>query len=157
MSDKILLIGNREEFKTYEQNMYNIDALPIKNLPMCYFPFFYNNSEMSIEKMKRIVSLTENYSKVEDEGFDTANNNIDTEKLFSLLTQLEEPYQPFNNNNVYHIKVFIIIFWILFAFAILKICYYFFKDKYVYFMVFLIFVVLAMSTVWSLVITSKSI
>lgn len=155
INDKIFLIGNKEEYITYESNKGNTDSLPIKNLPMCYFPFFYNNSEMSIEKMKKIVSLTENYSRTEDINAETAKNNIDTEKLFSMLTILEEPYQPFNNNNIFHIKICIIIFWILVGLGFLKICYYFFKERYTYFMLFMIFSLLIISTVWSLTITSN--
>ena len=176
---QILLIGNQEEYSVYQTNPNNVDSLPIKNLPMCYFPFFYNNSEMSIEKMKQLVSLNENYSKfsaeqlskcysdktktqeeiqacVEATRQSTAQNDIDTEKLFSLLTILEEPYQPYNNNNIHHIKICIVLFWILVALALLKICNYFFKDKYVYFMLFLIFLLLVMCTIWSLVVTVKS-
>ena len=57
-TNNIYLIGNQTEWESYSQgNSYNTDLLPIKNLPMCYFPFFYNNSELSIEKMKNILTL----------------------------------------------------------------------------------------------------
>ncbi len=155
MSNKVFFVGNKEEYQTYLDNKYNIDFLPIKNLPMCYFPFFYNNSEMSIEKMKKIVSLVENKTRSGNSSMGSTYT-IDTEELFSLLSTLEEPYQPFNNNNIFHIKIAIIIFWILVILGILKLCYYYFQDKYVYFMLLVIFLLLIVSTVWSLTITSKS-
>jgi hypothetical protein len=158
-TNNIYLIGNQTEWESYSQgNSYNTDLLPIKNLPMCYFPFFYNNSELSIEKMKKIVALIENSSKVDEKNKEeAAKHTIDTEKLFNMLTLLEEPYQPYNNNNIYHIKIFIIIFWILIGFGILKIFYYIFKDKYIYFILLMIFLLLCFCIAWSLTITSKNI
>ncbi len=155
MSNKLFFVGNNEEYEEYLTNVQNIDMLPIKNLPMCYFPFFYDNSEMSIEKMKKIVSLVENKTRSGDSSMGSTYT-INTEELFSLLSTLEEPYQPFNNNNIFHIKIAIIIFWILVILGILKLCYYYFQDKYVYFMLLVIFLLLIVSTVWSLTITSKS-
>lgn len=155
MSDKLYLIGNKEDYSVFEANAKNVDTLPIKNLPMSYFPFFYNNSEMSLEKLKSIVQLTENYSITKDEE-KSAKHTIDTEKLFELLTILEEPYQPFNNNNIYHIRLFIGMVWFIIGFVILKILNYYLKDKYSYFILFMIMMLLIMSTIWALVITTKS-
>jgi hypothetical protein len=44
MTDKIYLIGNKDEYSTYLADINNIDALPLKNLPVSYFPFYYNFS-----------------------------------------------------------------------------------------------------------------
>jgi hypothetical protein len=155
MSDNIFLIGTKEDYSVFEANPNNVDTLPIKNLPMSYFPFFFNNSEMSLEKLKKIVPLVENYSTTKDENL-SVKYTIDTEKLFNLLTILEEQYQPFNNNNIYHIRVFISIIWVVIGFAILKCLNYYLKDKYTYFILFLILMLLVISTIWALVITTKS-
>lgn len=155
MSDKIFLIGNKSDFKAYEQNTNNIDTLPVANLPMTYFPFFYNNSETSIEKMKRLVPLIENKTQIEDDGV-VAKNTIDTDKLFSLLTNLEESYQPFNNNLIFHIKIVVIIIWFIVFLAILKYISYILREKYSYFILFMILMLLIISTIWALAITSRS-
>ena len=155
MSDKIFLIGNKSDFKAYEQNTNNIDTLPVANLPMTYFPFFYNNSETSIEKMKRLVPLIENKTEIEIDGV-VAKNTIDTDKLFSLLTNLEESYQPFNNNLIFHIKAVVFIIWFIVFLAILKYISYMLGDKYSYFILFMIGILLIISTIWALTITSRS-
>jgi hypothetical protein len=170
VSDKIYLIGRSEDYKSYLENTLNIDELPIANLPMCYFPFFYNDNENSIEKMRRLVPLIENNSKNSANGSDgsdgsdgtdgtdkvNAINTIDTDKLFSLLTNLEESYQPFNNNNIYHIKMFIYIVWIVLGFSFLKIISYFMGPNYIYFILSLIILLLVISILWALLVTSKS-
>lgn len=164
VSDKIYLIGRSEDYKSYLDNTLNIDELPIANLPMCYFPFFYNDNENSIEKMRRLVPLIENNSKNSVNGSNGSNgsdkvnaiNTIDTDKLFSLLTNLEESYQPFNNNNIYHIKIFIFMVWIVLGFALLKIISYFMGSNYIYFILFLIISLLVISILWALLVTSKS-
>jgi hypothetical protein len=155
MSDKIFLIGNKSDFKAYEQNTNNIDTLPVANLPMTYFPFFYNNSETSIEKMKRLVPLIENKTEIDVDGV-VAKNTIDTDKLFSLLTNLEESYQPFNNNLIFHIKIVVIIIWFIVFLAILKYISYILGEKYSYFILFMILMLLIISTIWALAITSRS-
>ena len=157
MTDKIFLVGNKDEWGAYEANINNIDALPIRNLPMSYFPFYYNESESSVEKMKRLVPLIENYTKVDNENkVDAAPYSIDTEKLFSLLTNLEEPYQPFNNNNIKHIKYVVIVMWVIIGFFVLKIIYYQLNQRYIYFIIFMIFLLLVGATLWALIVTSKS-
>lgn len=154
MSDNIYLIGNKEDYSVFESNANNIDVLPIKNLPMSYFPFFYNNSEMSLDKLKQIVPLVENYTETNDEN--SSKHTVDTEKLFGLLTKLEEPYQPFNNNNIQHIRTFITIVWILIGFLLLKLLNSLFKDKYIYFILVMVLILLFMSTMWALAVTTRS-
>ena len=158
MTDKIYLIGNRDEYSTYLANINKVDALPLKNLPVSYFPFYYNQNESSVEKMKRLVPLIENYTKVSDadQKSQAAPYTIDTDKLFSLLTSMEEPYQPFNNKNIFHINIVIIIVWVIVGIYILKSMSYVFGEYYSYFIIFMIFILLAFATVWSLFITSKS-
>lgn len=154
MSDSIYLIGNKEDYSVFESNANSIDSLPVKNLPMSYFPFFYNNSEMSLDKLKQVVPLFENYTKTESDQ--ASKHTIDTENLFELLTKLEEPYQPFNNNNISHIRAFVIVVWIMIGFLFLKMMQYFLKDRYIYFILVMVLALLFMSTVWALVMTTKS-
>lgn len=159
MSDnKIYLIGNKSDFKAWEMNTNNTDILPVQNLPMTYFPFFYNNSESSIEKMKRVVPLIKpDDSSVPGHAKESvAKNNIDTDMLFTLLTNLEESYQPFNNNLIFHIKVVVFVIWSLVFLGLLKIAAYSLGNKYSYFILFMIMMLLFISTIWALVITSKS-
>ena len=156
MTDKIFLIGNKDDWSIYDANINNIDVLPIKNLPMSYFPFYYNESDKSVGKLERLVPLIENYTRVDGDNKDNAAAyTIDTEKLFNLLTLLEEKDQPFNKNNIKHIKIVIIIIWIIILIGILKMLYYIFKDKYTYFILFMIMLLLIFSTLWALIITNK--
>lgn len=154
--NKFFLIGNQSDFKAWERNTNNIDVLPVANLPMTYFPFFYNNSESSIERMSRIVPLLKN--KTVSDGVDgkVAENDIDTDKLFTLLTNLEESYQPFNNNLIFHIKVVVFIIWAFMFLGILRLIAYLLGGKYSYFILFMIMMLLFISTMWALIITSKS-
>lgn len=154
--NKFFLIGNQSDFKAWQRNTNNIDVLPVANLPMTYFPFFYSNSESSIEKMKRIVPLLKNKSLPKDIEGKVADNDIDTDKLFTLLTNLEESYQPFNNNLIFHIKIVVFIFWSLVFLGILRIIAYLLGGKYSYFILFMIMMLLFISTMWALIITSKS-
>lgn len=154
--NKFFLIGNQSDFKAWERNTNNIDVLPVANLPMTYFPFFYTNSESSIERMSRIVPLLKNKSVPDDVEGKVAENDIDTDMLFTLLTNLEESYQPFNNNLIFHIKIVVFIIWSLVFLGILKIISYSLGGKYSYFILFMIMMLLFISTMWALIITSKS-
>jgi hypothetical protein len=158
MTDKIYLIGNKDEYDVYEQNINNIDALPLKNLPSSYFPFYYNQSESSIKKLEKLVPLMENYTRVSDadKKEDSAAYTINTDTLFSHLTSLEEAYQPYNNKNIFHITVVIVITWTIIGIYLLKMLYFVFGENYSYFVAFMIFVVLVIATVWSLFITSQT-
>ena len=46
----IYLIGNNDDFTIYKNNPNDVNTLPIKNLPMTYFPFHYTDMETSIER-----------------------------------------------------------------------------------------------------------
>jgi len=152
------LIGNETDYSNFKQNTNNIDNLPVKNLPMTYFPFYYNNSETSIQKMNRLVPLIKNNIKTKEnvDGAQETPNTIDTDKLFLLLTNMEESYQPFNNNLIFHIKMFIIVIWILLFLGILKLVAYYLNENYSYFIIVMIILLLVMATIWTFVVTSKN-
>lgn len=157
MTDKEFYIGSKEDYSAYTTN-HSVNDLPIKNLPMSYFPFFYNTNESSIAKMQKLVPLIENYTKKygETDGTDntTAAYTIDTEKLFGLLSSLEEPYQPFNQNNAGHILVVVTLIWGLVALGVMKIIAVFFGERYIYFILVCIFLLLIFGVIWSLFITN---
>lgn len=157
MDDKIFTIGNKEDFADFEKNPKNTDLLPVKNLPMSYFPFFYNKQESSVEKIKRLVPLFETKSQMPD-GMNgsAAENNIDTDALFVLLTKLEDSYQPFNNNYILHINIVVIVFWVMFLYCLMTIAAYFLQRYYTYFILIMIVLLLVLSSIWALLITSKS-
>lgn len=152
------LIGNETDYSNFKQNTNNIDNLPVKNLPMTYFPFYYNSSETSIQKMNRLVPLIKNNIKTKEnvDGAQETPNTIDTDKLFLLLTNMEESYQPFNNNLIFHIKMFIIVIWILLFLGILKLIAYYLNENYSYFIIVMIILLLVMATIWTFVVTSKN-
>lgn len=161
MTNKTYLIGNKEDYSSYLSNPNDIDFLPIKNLPLTYFPFYYNKSETSKEKISRLVPILEDYfgknTGITNSvyGSDGKSENVNLDKLFTILTNIEQPYQPFNNNNIYHIRIVIIIFWIFIGFYILKVLYNNFPEKYTYIIGISIVLLLIMGLTWALVITSQ--
>lgn len=157
MDDKIFTIGNKEDYIEFEKNPKNTDLLPVKNLPMSYFPFFYNKQETSIEKIKRLVPLFKSKSKIPNGmNGNSAENDIDTDKLFVLLTKLEDSYQPFNNNYITHINIVIFVFWVTFLYCLMTIAAYFLKRYYVYFIIVVIVLLLILASIWALLMTSQS-
>lgn len=153
MAHNIYLIGNQDDLMEFKKNPDDINLLPVKHLPMSYFPFFYSSSESSIEKMKRIFPLLQNDEKIYNGK--KAEHTIDTDKLFSSLAILEESYQPYNNNHTFHITIFVIIMWYIGFMGGLKIVNYFFKTSYTYIISGAIISLLIISLTWALVITRK--
>jgi hypothetical protein len=136
MSDKIFLIGNDEgEFKKYKSDPSN---LPLKSLPMSYFPFFYANNEASLEKLRKLVPMLENYSSTltasddKTQAQNAVKYTIDTDKLLSLLSELEQPYQPYNTYNITHIYGIILLFWLIVTYLVLLIVHSFTGTYYMY-------------------------
>jgi hypothetical protein len=151
-------IGDKADYKDYIEKK-DVTKLPLKNLPMSYFPFFYENSEVSIEKMRKLVPLLENYTKAKDDyqQSNAANNTIDTDQLFDLLTILEEPYQAYNTYQINHIYIVVIILWIIISFYVLKIFNIWLRDYYTMFILCMILVSLIIASLWSLFVTNNSI
>lgn len=158
MSAKLYFIGNEADYKTYLDNGgKDVTQLPLKNLPMSYFPFFYNTSEASVEKMRKLVPLLENYTatKSQDQQNKAANYTIDTDMLFSLLTDLEEPYQPYNTYQINHIYIVVIILWLMVGIFFLKVFSIFLREYYIFFIVCMILVLLIFGVLWSLFVTNN--
>jgi hypothetical protein len=175
-TENMFFIGDASDYKKYKEacgsGKTDVKDLPVKNLPMSYFPFFYNTSESSVAKMQRLVPLFENYTKslevqARDSGTaqasgtagtckteQAASHNIDTDTLFALLSQLEESYQPYNNNNAFHITVVVVLIWSLVAIALLKILHSYFKNIYVKLIMGCIFLLLLFGVIWTLFVTN---
>lgn len=157
MANKEFYIGSKEDYEVYTKN-YTIIDLPVKNLPMSYFPFFYNTNESSITKMQKLVPLIENYTKkygeTDSSTQTTAAYTIDTEKLFGLLASLEEPYQPFNQNNAGHIMVIVTLIWGIVALGVLRVFAVFWGDRYIFFILGCILLLLIFGVIWTLFITN---
>lgn len=143
-------IGNPEDYDTYKTSKY-VGDLPVKNLPMSYFPFFYNNSESSISKLQRLVPLIENYTKTP--GVDETYT-IDTEELFKLLSLLEDPNQPFNTNNAQNITLMVLLIWFAIGMWILKVVSVYFENRYVFVIIFFIGILLVFGVIWTLFVTN---
>lgn len=157
MTDKEFYIGSKEDYKSYIERR-SVADLPVRNLPMSYFPFFYNTNESSIAKMQKLVPLIENYTKkygeLDDGSATPVAYTIDTEKLFGLLSSLEEPYQPFNNNNAKHIMIVITFIWGIIALVVLRIIATFWGEYYIYFILICILILLVFAVIWTLFITN---
>ena len=155
MSTYLYFIGKDSDYKYFSVNPNDITKLPVKNLPMSYFPFFYETSEKSIERMRKLVPLFENYTKTTtSDGQTSSQNNIDTEKLFGLLSQLEEPYQPFNKNNVTHIFMMTVFIWMVVVLIILKLLSAILDEYYTYFIMGLIILLSIIGIIWSFFVTN---
>jgi hypothetical protein len=169
----MFFIGDEIDYQSYQekcnQGKTDVSDLPVRNLPMSYFPFFYNNSESSIDKMQRLFPLFENYTKsvakmqgssgsegatCSVDGGTAASNNIDTDKLFGLLSQLEEPYQPYNNNNAKHITYVVFIIWGLLFFYFMKIVHTYLKSHYLKIIIASVFLLLLFGVLWTLFVTN---
>tara|TARA_B110000444_G_C18834701_1_gene595279 strand:- start:2129 stop:2626 length:498 start_codon:yes stop_codon:yes gene_type:complete len=163
MTDKVYLIGNRNEYNDYLNNKNNIDYLPMKNLPIVYFPFHYNNNENSIDNIKRYAPIIDNsltLSTDSDEvkcGESSDVKCTSTDKLFNTLSNIEEEWQPYNNNNLKLILTIIIILWIIILFMILKTIYYILGEstRYTYFIIILLIILLIISSTYALIITGR--
>jgi hypothetical protein len=161
-TESTYFIGDEADYKQYREECNNgkadVSNLPVRNLPMSYFPFFYTNAESSIDKMQRLVPLFENYtksiSKITGDQATAAAYNINTDELFSLLAQLEEEYQPFNRNNAVHLSIVIFVIWSIIGILILKIINTFFKNYYVKIIIGCIFVLLLLGVIWALFVTN---
>lgn len=138
------IIGNdNEEYLEYMKNNKDINYLPIKNLPAIYFPFYYNNNEISIEKLKRLIPIKD------------ANTDANLDNLFTALTNVEDKKQPYNNNNIFHIRIALIFFWTIIFFIVLKILYIILLDYYTFFILFLMGLLLLFCIVWSFIFTRR--
>tara|TARA_B100000795_G_C22805353_1_gene444497 strand:+ start:4856 stop:5356 length:501 start_codon:yes stop_codon:yes gene_type:complete len=164
MTDKVYLIGNRNEYNDYLNNKNNIDYLPMKNLPIVYFPFHYNNNENSINNIKRYAPIIDNSLTLSTDSLevrcDESESSVkcsSTDKLFNTLSNIEEEWQPYNNNNLKLILIIIIILWIIIFFMILKTIYYILGEttRYTYFIIILLIILLIMSSIYALIITGR--
>lgn len=165
-SDYMFFIGDKSDYDKFKSacadGKTDVRDLPVRNLPMSYFPFFYNTSESSVNKMQRLVPLFENYTKTQEiKAGNTgtcsttpASHNIDTDELFALLSQLEEPYQPYNQNNVGHITIVVLTVWGLVLLYLLKILHGYIREYYVKFILACIFLLLIFGVIWTLFVTN---
>lgn len=143
-AEYMYIIGNdNEEYLEYIKNNQDIDYLPIKNLPAIYFPFYYNNNEISIEKLKRLIPLTD------------ANTDANLDNLFTSLINIEDKKQPYNNNNIFHIRIAVIFFWTIIFFIVLKVFNIILSDNYTFFILFLMGLLLLFCVLWSFIFTRR--
>tara|TARA_B100001540_G_C15816611_1_gene647874 strand:- start:3371 stop:3796 length:426 start_codon:yes stop_codon:yes gene_type:complete len=134
------LIGSSEEVEKYKENNGNINLLPLKNLPVVYYPIKGTDSYDIKNNIKRISS---------DE------NNNDKINLNNSLSKLESKEEAYNNNNIIMIMIILIIIWIIIILFILKVIYILMEKNYTTFMIVLITILLVLSIVYSLFITGK--
>ena len=140
------LIGNSENYEKYLKNIDNINYLPLNNLPVVYFPFDYDTKEnvTTLNIFSTVVDENSNIiEKVDAVNYkcDNVDKNVkcsNIKELYNSISTLEEPWQPYNNNNIKTISNILIVFWLLLIFIILKILYYYFEEKYTILMIVLI-------------------
>lgn len=159
------LIGNSENYQEYLKNIDNINYLPLNNLPVVYFPFDYDTKEnvTTLNIFSTIVDENSNIiEKVDAINYkcDDVDKNVkcsNIKELYNSISTLEEPWQPYNNNNIKTITNILIVFWLLVIFIILKILYYYFQEKYTILMIVLISLTLLIGLIYALFLTNNKI
>lgn len=159
------LIGNSENYEEYLKNIDNINYLPLNNLPVVYFPFDYDTKEnvTTLNIFSTIVDENSNIiEKVDAINYkcDDVDKNVkcsNIKELYNSISTLEEPWQPYNNNNIKTITNILIVFWLLLIFIILKILYYYFEEKYTILMIVLISLTLLIGLIYALFLTNNKI
>lgn len=161
------LIGNSENYEEYLKNIDNINYLPLNNLPVVYFPFDYDTKE-SVTTLNIFSTIVDKNSNI-IEKVDAVNYNCDNDDinknvkcsnikdLYNSISTLEEPWQPYNNNNIRTITNILIVFWLLVIFIILKVLYYYFEEKYSILMIILISLTLLIGLIYALFLTNNKI
>ena len=159
------IIGNENDIKQIDK-----DNIPINNFPIIYFPFHFNDDN-TINKMKSYSKKLLDYynnkkslavlgklecsdSDGESSGSDPKCVNMD--KLLNSITKMELKSQPYNNNNIKIILLFIILIWISILMIILKIGYYYFNNLYTHFIISLTMILLIISIIYSFIITGRN-
>jgi len=159
------LIGNSENYEKYLKNIDNINYLPLNNLPVVYFPFDYDTKEnvTTLNIFSTVVDENSNIiEKVDAVNYkcDNVDKNVkcsNIKELYNSISTLEEPWQPYNNNNIKTISNILIVFWLLLIFIILKILYYYFEEKYTILMIVLISLTLLIGLIYALFLTNNKI
>lgn len=148
-NNNLFFIGDYDIIKEYDYN--NINLIPLKNLPMIYFPFNYNEDDKTIDNIQEIVPIIKSF-------YDKNDNikNINTEKLLTLLGNLSENWQPYNNNNITSIRYFVYFLWIVILFIILKLLYIYYNEYYTYIIISITCGILLIATCWSIINTSRN-
>ena len=159
------LIGNSENYEKYLKNIDNINYLPLNNLPVVYFPFDYDTKEnvTTLNIFSTVVDENSNIiEKVDAVNYkcDDVDKNVkcsNIKELYNSISTLEEPWQPYNNNNIKTITNILIVFWLLLIFIILKILYYYFEEKYTILMIVLISLTLLIGLIYALFLANNKI
>ena len=156
IENKIYLIGNSSEYNDYLDNK-SIEKLQLKNLPVVYFPFYYDSNENVKDNLKKftniIYSNTSCKYKELEEGDIFCNN---ANELFNQISILEEEWQPFNKNNIKIISGIIISLWIIILFITLKVIHYYFSYNYTNIILISTIILLFIGIIYSFVFTSKN-
>lgn len=157
------LIGNSENYEEYLKNVDNINYLPLNNLPVVYFPFDYDTKESvtTLNIFSTVVDDNANIiEKVDAVNYKCGDKNknvkcSEIKELYNSISILEEPWQPYNNNNIRTITIILFVFWLLLIFIILKLLYYYFEEKYSIFMITLISLTLLIGLIYAIFLTNK--
>lgn len=141
--NKLRYIGkNSDVYDNIFRYKCNIDYLPIVNLPCVYFPFYNENVKLAKDFINKIVDGI---------SYDTIDN------LLFNVANINQKFQPYNNNLTLHIMIFIFCFWIFIFFYILRYIYIKYNSAHLYFILGCSIILLLGSSAWALVITSQNI
>ncbi len=163
---KIYLIGNSEEYNDYLENIEDINKLPIKNLPVVYFPFNYDSKNDTLDNINFFIKVVDNKKNIiekisPDTEYSCDNNNDNKVKcsnltnLFNLIRNMEAEWQPYNNNNMKVIMYILLIVWGIILLLLLKFIQQLLGAFYSKFILIVIGILLLIAILYSLIITGK--
>lgn len=139
----IRYIGKKSEiYDNTFKNKCDINYLPLKNLPSMYFPFYYSNIKITKDFINRLIS---------------GLNDYELDNLMFDISNINQSYQPYNKNNITIITYSIVLFWIIILYYILRFVYIRYNYLHLYVILGLSFILLLVSSLWSLIITSQNI
>jgi len=129
------LLGEENNLKEIEKillNDFDINYIPLKNLPISYFSMNDINN-LKTEENKNII------------------NNI----LKKIDKEMNNKIHNFNNFNIYPIVIILIIFYIFLMIFILRIIQYYFPLYYIYILIGIIIILIIITSLWFLYINSN--
>ena len=139
-------IGNNNNIETnkYISNGGNTDYMNLTNLIASYYPLYYQN-------INNLYNFFENTQVCYQE-----KNNIKT-NLSKYISIINDKNRIYNNNNINIITYTIIIYWLLLLLFIMRYICIQLPMYYVGILLFILIIVLLISSLWSLYVFNQNI
>lgn len=118
-------------------NYFDINYLPIKNLPIAYYSM--NNSNLA--KLKNLLNIE--------------SQSLVTDVLVKLNDLMNSNDNNFNNYNIYTMTIILIIFLILVIISLLRLIQFNYPLYYIYILIGIIIIILLITSLWFLYVNTS--